>query len=424
MATRCQEVDDMSNGQRIVTAACLALAVTAATAVAEPREVRVPLVDGRLSAGQLSRAVGVPVPLPTDDVGVDIRGVGGWVVTRALNKALGDGCSIRVAADALVVRYDTARLPRTAAEAKDVVQAFTATAADESTAAQARLLGLLLPPRVDESRPIVVLVHGLDCNRGNWASMAALLAGEALQPAYFTYPSDQPIERSAALLARHMAALRDLYPATPVHVIAHSMGGLVARAYVEGRAYAGGVDRLILIAPPNHGSRWARYRLLLEAREHYNLWQSEPDYSPTWAVTDGLGQAGADLMPGSEFITALNALPRRAGVRYTIITGDRHEGWRLAGDAIGSVEGLVPEAAEGWWGVRHALGAVDRLADRAREQSNGTDGPVAIDSARLDGVDDFVLLPADHTSLYARATEEQPAPIAWETIRERLVEAQ
>ena len=40
--------------------------------------------------------------------------------------------------------------------------------------------------------------------------------------------------------------------------------------------------------------------------------------------TDGHGEAADDLKPDSEFLKALNAGPRRAGVRYTIILGDHH----------------------------------------------------------------------------------------------------
>ena len=52
-----------------------------------------------------------------------------------------------------------------------------------------------------------------------------------------------------------------------IDVIGHSLGALIARAYIEGPEYIdGGIERLILIAPPNHGTPWARARWLLEVR--------------------------------------------------------------------------------------------------------------------------------------------------------------
>jgi pimeloyl-ACP methyl ester carboxylesterase len=42
--------------------------------------------------------------------------------------------------------------------------------------------------------------------------------------------------------------------ATKVDIIAHSMGGLVARAYVQGSEYRDDVNKLIMLGTPNHGS--------------------------------------------------------------------------------------------------------------------------------------------------------------------------
>ena len=39
-----------------------------------------------------------------------------------------------------------------------------------------------------------------------------------------------------------------------VDIIAHSMGGLVARAYIEGNQYYNDVDQLFLLGTPNYGS--------------------------------------------------------------------------------------------------------------------------------------------------------------------------
>lgn len=47
-----------------------------------------------------------------------------------------------------------------------------------------------------------------------------------------------------------------------VNIIAHSMGGLVARSYVQGSAYANDVDNLVLIGTPNKG-----------ASDAYSVWE-------------------------------------------------------------------------------------------------------------------------------------------------------
>ena len=298
------------------------------------------------------------------------------------------------------------------------VRAFTASAAPEATAAQAASYGLWLPERVEEGKPLVVLVHGLDCDRASWGVIRKLLAAEGCQVAYFAYPSDQPIADSASFFGKQLKTFRRAHPRTPITVLAHSMGGLVSRAYIEGDNYAGGVERLIMIAPPNGGSKWAWYRMALEADEHYHLWRHEKRWSPTWVITDGLGEAGRDLRPGSKFLRELNARPRRQGVKYTIIAGSQHPARRMTADCLDSTSRLVPRRASSWWGLRHFKDELEDRADRMRATTSRGDGPVKLRSARLTGVDDFVVVHADHASLYLPNGKLPPA--AWEVIRERL----
>ena len=51
-------------------------------------------------------------------------------------------------------------------------------------------------------------------------------------------------------------------------------------------------------------------------------------------------------------------------------------------------------------------------------QTGPTDGPVSLKSARLKGVSDFVVLPADHAALYLPIDQKTPA--SWDVIRSRL----
>lgn len=298
------------------------------------------------------------------------------------------------------------------------IREWTAAAAPQATAAQAATYGLLLPQNLDINRPLVVLVHGLDCDRVNWSGMDRLLAGEGYQVACFTYPSDQPIADSAALFGKHMRALHEAFPRLAVNVLAYSMGGLVSRGYVEGDDYAGGVRRLILIGTPNAGSGWSRLRGVLELQEHYHLWRHEPKWGPTWMITDGLGEAGRDLRPGSKFLRQLNARPRRQGVKYTIVCGDQHPARRVAADWIDCTASWVPKRASDWWGVRQGREALTRQANKVRDRASDGDGPVSVSRAKLEGVDDAVIVHADHVGLYLGSGNEPPA--AWDTIRDRL----
>jgi pimeloyl-ACP methyl ester carboxylesterase len=298
------------------------------------------------------------------------------------------------------------------------IRARAAAMAPAATAAQAARYGLRLPDGFDGLRPLVVIVHGLDCDCVHWGGMAQCLIGEGYAVAPFTYPSDGPIAESAALLGEHMTALRRAFPAAEVNVLAYSMGGLVSRAYVEGPDYAGGVQRLILVGTPNTGSGWSRVRMLLEFQEHYRLWRDEPKWSPSWMITDGLGEAGRDLRPGSKFLTRLNALPRREGVKYTIICGDQSPASRIEADWLDRTAGYIPQRVSGWWGFRQTKSGLKRHANQARNEPDRSDGPVAVARAKLEGVQDVVIVHADHVRLYIGTNDEPPA--AWDTIRDRL----
>ena len=138
------------------------------------------------------------------------------------------------------------------------------------------------------------------------------------------YPNDQGIDRSADFLAEHWPALPD---DRPVILVGHSMGGLVARDFItrwrhpfgespplEGAPIAG----LIMIGTPNQGSPWARLRIWLELREHFEDAQRRR-FSLFAGLRDGLGEAKIDLRPGSAFLEALNARPWPVSVPCAII---------------------------------------------------------------------------------------------------------
>lgn len=401
---------------------CLVLLAPAAVEAAA-REARLPLRDGQFHRADLTALLGEQLGLPAFDCPIDgtidLRGLRGNLFIRALNRSLGDGCRISIEPDQLVVRIDPDQLPHDLAGAKRAVRIFTAVAAPSATADQSRLYGLLLPHDLNVDKPLVVLIHGLDCNRGQWNAMASLLTAAGHQVAYFTFPSDQPLVDSVNLLDEHLAALTDTFPGLTINLLAYSMGGLVARGYVEGPTYRGEVSRLIMIAPPNHGSKWATYRLALEVEEHYKLWRTNDEWRWTWPITDGLGEAGRDIKPRSEYLQALNSLGRREGVRYTIIAGNRHPARRITANLVEAPLKWTPKRTDRWWGFRHTRSALKRWAGQIRSRPGHSDGPVKLASAQLEGVEDFVVLPADHSMLYQSDRPGEP-PAAWAVIRERL----
>lgn len=121
-------------------------------------------------------------------------------------------------------------------------------------------------PRRTEKLP-VMLVHGYRCNSGLWWWMidrlrAAGFAADAidLEPALVS------IDRFAEQLHCHIEAYLQDTGSIKLRLVTHSMGGLVARAYLQ-RYGTARVDKLIALACPHHGTRIARLGCGQNARE-------------------------------------------------------------------------------------------------------------------------------------------------------------
>ena len=397
--------------------------LAASTALATPHELRIPLKDGRLQLADVSADVLEELHLPTTYLmagSINFRGLGSSLVIHAMNRALGDGCRVTVSDDMLVLHVDGHELPHDWTQTRKAVRSFTGDAAPVATEAQSNQFayGLLLPKRVDPSKPLVILVHGLEMDRFGWEPMQKLLQENDDAVATFNYPDDQPIAEDVALMRQHLQALHEVYPKLKIDIVAFSMGSLVSRGYVEGPDYTGGVDRLILLAPPNHGSSWAPLRFALEVKEHAELWWHDPQWRFTWPITDGLGEAGDDLTPGSSFLTHLEMLPRRDGVRYTVIEGDEQPARRMIADWLDDARAWIPN--------RYKLAPVGIAlytgltleSMKVRAGVDNGDGPVTLESAFLPGVTDVVRVHADHQMMYQPDGITPPA--AWFAIRARL----
>ena len=101
----------------------------------------------------------------------------------------------------------------------------------------------------------VLLLHGVLCNAGVWQTMRRTLAARGIGPVYaLSYgPPLASIERFADQMAERIDTILAATGARQVIVVAHSMGGLVARAYL--RRYGGAkLRRLVTIGTPHHGS--------------------------------------------------------------------------------------------------------------------------------------------------------------------------
>jgi len=116
----------------------------------------------------------------------------------------------------------------------------------------------LSEPAAAPSALPIVLVHGVLCNAGVFIPLARKLARQRIGPVY-ALSYGPPLGTIEVFVAQLDARIRDVCAATgasSVIIVAHSMGGLIARAYVR-RHGGASIARVVTLGGPHHGSRFA-----------------------------------------------------------------------------------------------------------------------------------------------------------------------
>jgi triacylglycerol esterase/lipase EstA (alpha/beta hydrolase family) len=167
--------------------------------------------------------------------------------------------------------------------------------------------------RPSQAHPFpVVLVHGTFGNASNFSALSPELAAAGYCVFALTYGCQNaqqvicgtaPIEDAAAQLSAFVDHVLSATGAAKVDIVGHSQGGMMPRYYLRFLNGAAKVDRLVGLAPSNHGTTVDGLKNLA-------------------AALAGAVDCDACLeqLAGSAFLAKLNAggdtLP---GVRYTVI---------------------------------------------------------------------------------------------------------
>lgn len=254
------------------------------------------------------------------------------------------------------------------------------------------------------TKPVVVMVHGFNSSPQQNAGLMLPIREAGFACGTFAYPNDYFIRNAAQLLSSELRRFARQSPDRKVILICHSMGSLVARACVEDSLYdPGNVERVILIAPPTHGSLIAHFAVGTDVWEH---WLSRKDGWP-WqrvrdSIVDGLGEAASDMCPESDFLKELNARPRNPHIRYTVLLGT---GARLTEEQIDWIRHSVCESlAKMPGGAQSAESLNAMLADIDELVEGKGDGVVAVKRGRLEGVNDTVIMPFGHLAVTGKVT--------------------
>lgn len=139
----------------------------------------------------------------------------------------------------------------------------------------------------------VLLLHGLFVNKASWFWFKYQLRRQGFNNVVtMNLSSWHSEEVLTELVAKKVDELRHQIGVNKVHIIGHSMGGMIARNYVQLRGGHDKVENLLCLGSPHHGSKLAAFTL------------------------DPLGKL---LIPNSIFLQRLKNAPIAENVRTTNI---------------------------------------------------------------------------------------------------------
>jgi triacylglycerol esterase/lipase EstA (alpha/beta hydrolase family) len=188
---------------------------------------------------------------------------------------------------------------------------------------------LMKDPPAMSSRLPILLVHGVLCNSGVWHPFKRWLDARGIAPVYgLSYgPPLASIELFANQAAAKIDAILAATGARQLVVVAHSMGGLVMRAYL--RKFGGTkVARLVTIATPHEGSMhaWLAAGAALAQMRPRNRWLADlgvpegpglPPIVSLWSWHDSM------VTPQTSSRVAFGENVELAGIGHTALLRDR-----------------------------------------------------------------------------------------------------
>jgi len=212
------------------------------------------------------------------------------------------------------------------------------------------VITMLLSACARESTPAatpnecVILLHGLGRTALSMQTMKRSLEGNGYLVANVDYPSrDHKIEVLAPLAIEDgLDRCGENSGISTVHFVTHSLGGILVRVYVADNAIAN-LGRVVMLAPPNQGSEAVDEMVGIPGFDWLN------------------GPAGYQLGKGPESVPLHLGMP---DFDFAVIAGDRTI------DPITSA--MLPDP---------------------------DDGRVSVSDTRLEGMRDFVVVPASHAMI-------------------------
>ena len=200
------------------------------------------------------------------------------------------------------------------------------------------LLFAILPMTPAQTAEHVILLHGLARSSQSMGKMEKALIAEGYKVSNIGYPSRKyPIEELAQRVRQQILQVSD--DQDILHIVAHSLGGILIR-YIQKQEPLENLGKVIMLAPPNQGS---------EVVDKFGKWKLF-----RWIN----GPAGSQLGTDEDgFLKSLGNVDFELG----LLTGDRSINLILSC--------MIP---------------------------GKDDGKVSVENAKVEGMDDFMVLHTAH----------------------------
>lgn len=171
----------------------------------------------------------------------------------------------------------------------------------------------------DQKKIPVLFVHGINGSPRDFAALISRLDQTHYQPWVLYYPSGFELNAMGDGLFGMMSELNHRYPFTQLHVVAHSMGGLVSRSYLGAcvkSGHCGYLRSFTSISTPFGGQAAAQSGL-----------NHAPVIMPVWR----------SMAPGSHFLSNLFSVPLPSAVPHHLVFGFQNTSLLGGGSGDGTI---------------------------------------------------------------------------------------
>jgi len=191
------------------------------------------------------------------------------------------------------------------------------------------------------TRP-VLLVHGLGGTKSSWSLLAQALSARGLTVEAVTYtPIGTSVEQLADRLVVEVHRMLSQTGTDKVHLVGHSLGGVVIAQAIAGGRLNGLVDTVVTLGSPFGGTPWANLlpfgAIVRALREGSPLLRRlacapVPDGVRWLAVTAALDM----IVPG------LRSVPAHTQAETVTVGGVGHNGMLLSREVVGRIVDALP----------------------------------------------------------------------------------